>query len=149
MGRRRTDAGAFTYLLGKAPMRSLISSVVLSLVAVSALAQAAPPAKDPAEGRWICKEKLGDGSTYGFELKAGGAAKAIHTETMRVEHWRRVDATHIELTEVSEGNHGKSTEKVNYEVSFGKDGSMVLKDGGNPEAMYAGTYVPQPAAKQE
>lgn len=132
-------------------MRRFLSAVVLSLAAWPVLAAGEPPhdmKKDPVVGRWICRERLGDGTSYGFCLKEGGVAKAVHTATMRVEHWRRVDATHIELTEVSEGNHTKLTDKVRYEVVFHKDGSMTLKSVGKASGMYAGTYTAKAEARK-
>lgn len=127
-------------------MRRLISAVALVVLASPALAADAPHSakeakeKEPVVGRWMAKEKLGDGSSYGFELKADGKAKAIHTETMRVEAWRRVDKTHIELTEVSEGNHTASRSKVKYEVKINRDGDLELSS--RKDGMYKGTFTP-------
>jgi hypothetical protein len=108
----------------------------VSLVAAIAL----PEARDVVVGRWISEKRLGDGAVYGFELKPGGAASAINTSTMRVERWRRIDATHIELTEVSEGNRTITREKVRYRVSFARDGAMTLTPDGAARAMYVGVF---------
>src|SRR6478609_930421 len=117
----------------EAPMRRSLAAFALCLCALPSLAKEGAPEekeRDPVVGCWINKARLGDGSTFGIELKAGGMAEGWteirnantggieviqdKNSTMRVTHWRRVDATHIELTEVSEGNHTKSVDKVRY-----------------------------------
>jgi len=108
---------------------------------VSAVAAfALPEAQDAVVGRWISEKRLGDGTPYGFELRSDGTARAINTRTMYVERWHRIDATHIELTEVSEGNRTVGREDVRYHVSFGKRGVMTLTPDGSTRAMYAGVF---------
>jgi hypothetical protein len=101
--------------------------------------------QDPAVGRWTSVVTFGDGTTYGFELKADGTATTIRTATMRVERWRRIDARHIELSEVSEGvsdgAHTLSRRQVRYRVLFTKNGEMILQTPmGARKGLYAGTF---------
>jgi len=104
--------------------RSLFISV--STIALLALPLLAASATDPLLGKWMCKETLGDGGSFGFELKADGKAAAIGTATMQVEHWRRIDKNHIELTEVSIGNGSTSRDVCVYDARLLADGTLVM-----------------------
>jgi hypothetical protein len=133
-------SGAVQLVLGWLLLIAGTDALVVELPSKTAMAGK----PDPVVGRWISLEPLGDRSSYGFELKPGGAAMAINTATMRVEHWRRIDAAHIELTEVSEGNHITTRAKVRYRVSFVSGGTLTLKpERGSSRGMYVGTFRPE------
>ncbi len=124
-------------------MRRLIPALALVMMASSALAKETPPGaleKSPVVGRWMAKAKLGDGSSFGFELKADGYAKAINTATIGPKCWLWVDNAHIEMAEVTEGVGSPGCEVVKYEVKVNKDGSIKLSSG-KRRGFYDGLFV--------